>query len=173
MHDLLVLLAHPLTTLASFPGPGGARAIVELKRHNPRGGCPRIAQRINKAFGIDIDKGKSGVSSAPAAAEIRSRRFSGVLWRVLRCFPAPQSAPACFLLLLIMGSPVCHSSAANARRPYSGEWGDICVDTENWAMTLSVSRVLVVLAFLQIPPTASSVVGVSHPLVHTESGRYF
>ena len=43
------------------PGPKGPspeliRAIVELKRRNPRFGCPRIAQQINKAYGIDIDK---------------------------------------------------------------------------------------------------------------------
>ena len=30
------------------------QAIVELKRHNPRFGCPRIAQQINKAFGTNI-----------------------------------------------------------------------------------------------------------------------
>jgi transposase InsO family protein len=43
------------------PGPKGPsqeliEAIVELKRRNPRFGCPRIAQQINKAFGLDIDK---------------------------------------------------------------------------------------------------------------------
>jgi putative transposase len=43
------------------PGPKGPspeliRAIIELKRRNPRFGCPRIAQQINKAFGITIDK---------------------------------------------------------------------------------------------------------------------
>ena len=43
------------------PGPKGPSrelidAIVELKRRNPRFGCPRIAQQINKAFGISIDK---------------------------------------------------------------------------------------------------------------------
>jgi putative transposase len=43
------------------PGPKGPsqeliQAIVELKQRNPRFGCPRIAQQINKAFGIDIDK---------------------------------------------------------------------------------------------------------------------
>jgi hypothetical protein len=27
-----------------------------MKRRNPRFGCPRIAQQINKTFGIDIDK---------------------------------------------------------------------------------------------------------------------
>jgi putative transposase len=43
------------------PGPKGpandlVRVIVELKRRNARFGCPRIAQQINKAFGLDIDK---------------------------------------------------------------------------------------------------------------------
>ena len=43
------------------PGPKGPspeliQAIVELKRRNPRFGCLRIAQQINKAFGVDIDK---------------------------------------------------------------------------------------------------------------------
>ncbi|MEA3413234.1 MAG: hypothetical protein U9R74_17115 [Pseudomonadota bacterium] len=32
------------------------QAIVELKQRNPRFGCPQIAQQINKAFGINIDK---------------------------------------------------------------------------------------------------------------------
>ena len=45
------------------PGPKGPsreliRAIVDMKRRNPRFGCPRIAQQINKAFGLDIDKDK-------------------------------------------------------------------------------------------------------------------
>ena len=31
-------------------------AVVEMKRRNPRFGCPRIAQQINLAFGLDIDK---------------------------------------------------------------------------------------------------------------------
>ncbi len=30
--------------------------IVEMKRRNPRFGCPQIAQQINKAFGLNIDK---------------------------------------------------------------------------------------------------------------------
>ena len=43
------------------PGPKGPSkelidAIVEFKRRNPRVGCPRIAQEIAHAFGIDIDK---------------------------------------------------------------------------------------------------------------------
>ena len=45
----------------SKPGPKGPaseliRAIVELKRGNPRFGCPRIAQQVAKTFGIEIDK---------------------------------------------------------------------------------------------------------------------
>lgn len=56
MKVLLVLLAHLLATIAKILGPGGARAVVEIKRRNPRFGCPRIAQQINKTFGIDIDK---------------------------------------------------------------------------------------------------------------------
>ncbi len=43
------------------PGPKGpsddlVRVIVELKRRHARFGCPRIAQQINKAFGLKIDK---------------------------------------------------------------------------------------------------------------------
>src|SRR5436190_929837 len=43
------------------PGPRGTSkevidAIVEFKRRNPRVGCPRIAQEIAHAFGIDINK---------------------------------------------------------------------------------------------------------------------
>jgi putative transposase len=43
------------------PGPKGPSkqiidAIVEMKRRNPRLGCPRIAQQINLAFGLDLDK---------------------------------------------------------------------------------------------------------------------
>ena len=43
------------------PGPKGPSqeiidAIVELKRRNPRFGCPRIALIITRTFGIDIDK---------------------------------------------------------------------------------------------------------------------
>jgi hypothetical protein len=43
------------------PGPSGPsktviHAIVEMKQRNPRYGCPRIAQQINLAFGLDLDK---------------------------------------------------------------------------------------------------------------------
>jgi len=50
-----------LSSRKGKPGPKGPsqeliEAIVELKRRNSRFGCPRIAQEINKAFGVDIDK---------------------------------------------------------------------------------------------------------------------
>ena len=43
------------------PGPKGPlqeliQTIVEMKQRNPRFGCPRIAQQINKAFGTNTDK---------------------------------------------------------------------------------------------------------------------
>jgi hypothetical protein len=43
------------------PGPKGPPrevidAIVEMKRRNHRFGCPRIAQQINLAFGLELDK---------------------------------------------------------------------------------------------------------------------
>ena len=43
------------------PGPKGPskeviNAIVEMKQRNPRYGCPRIAQQINVAFGLRLDK---------------------------------------------------------------------------------------------------------------------
>lgn len=43
------------------PGPKGPKkeliaAVIAMKRHNPRWGCPRIAQQITLAFGIEIDK---------------------------------------------------------------------------------------------------------------------
>jgi len=43
------------------PGPKGPNkdlidAVVAMKRRNPKWGCPRIAQQIALAFGIEIDK---------------------------------------------------------------------------------------------------------------------
>jgi len=43
------------------PGPKGPsqeliKAIVELKKRNPRFGYPRIAMQISHTFGIDVDK---------------------------------------------------------------------------------------------------------------------
>jgi putative transposase len=63
-HDMLKKRKYRLLYTARKavkPGPKGPSqelidAIVELKRRNTRFGCPRIAQEINKAFGVDIDK---------------------------------------------------------------------------------------------------------------------
>lgn len=43
------------------PGPKGPNkelidAVVEMKRRNPHWGCPRIAQQIALAFGVELDK---------------------------------------------------------------------------------------------------------------------
>jgi len=43
------------------PGPKGPseeliKVIVDMKRRNPKYGCPRVAQQINRAFGTDINK---------------------------------------------------------------------------------------------------------------------
>ena len=64
LHDALVrrkyrrLFSSPQR---GIPGPKGPSqelidAIVALKKHNPRFGCPRIAQQISKTFGVEIDK---------------------------------------------------------------------------------------------------------------------
>jgi hypothetical protein len=63
-HDMLKRRKYRLLYNADRklkPGPKGPSqelidAMVKLKRRNPRFGCPRIAQQINKAFGVDIDK---------------------------------------------------------------------------------------------------------------------
>jgi putative transposase len=45
----------------SRPGPKGpskelVAAVLEIKRRNPRFGCPRIAQQIGFSFGVEINK---------------------------------------------------------------------------------------------------------------------
>ncbi len=64
-HNLLKLRKYQLLYSSAGckrkPGPKGPsqeliQAIVEMKQRNPRFGCPRIAQQINKAFGTNIDK---------------------------------------------------------------------------------------------------------------------
>ena len=63
-HDLLIKRKYRLLHSSGRkgrPGPKGPspeliQAIVELKQRNPRFGCLRIAQQINKAFGVDINK---------------------------------------------------------------------------------------------------------------------
>ena len=83
------------------PGPKGPSkeliaAILEIKRLNPRFGCPRIAQQISHAFGLEIDKdvvrrilanhplpesGGSGPSWLSAIAEARDSLWSVDLFR--------------------------------------------------------------------------------------------
>jgi len=63
-HDLLKKRKYRLLYSSGKqgkPGPKGPsreliQAIVELKQRNSRFGCRRIAQQINKAFGLNIDK---------------------------------------------------------------------------------------------------------------------
>jgi len=83
------------------PGPKGPSkeliaAILEIKRLNPRFGCPRIAQQISHAFGLEVDKdvvrrilanhplpksGGEGPSWLSAIAEARDSLWSIDLFR--------------------------------------------------------------------------------------------
>jgi len=83
------------------PGPKGPSqeliaAILEIKRLNPSFGCPRIAQQISHAFGLEIDKdvvrrilarhplpksGGQGPSWLSAIAEARDSLWSVDLFR--------------------------------------------------------------------------------------------
>ena len=65
LHNLLKLRKYRLLYSSAGnkrkPGPKGPsqeliETIVEMKQRNPRFGCPRIAQQINKAFGTNINK---------------------------------------------------------------------------------------------------------------------
>ena len=65
------------------PGPAGPSkavidAIIEMKQRNPRYGCPRIAQQINLAFGLDLDK--DTVRRVLAAHYIPNPRDRGPSW---------------------------------------------------------------------------------------------
>src|ERR1019366_5195959 len=67
------------------PGPQGPspeliRAICELKRRNPRFGCPKIAQHLGKTFGINLDK---DVVRRVLAAHYRPERDNGPSWLTL------------------------------------------------------------------------------------------
>ncbi len=63
-HDLLKNRKYRLlysSVRKGKPGPKGPssepiQAIIEPKQRNPRFGCLRLAQQINKAFGVDINK---------------------------------------------------------------------------------------------------------------------
>jgi transposase InsO family protein len=68
------------------PGPKGpspelVRAICELKRRNPRFGCPKIAQHLAKTFGIDLNKDM--VRRVLAAHYRPDRKENGPSWLTL------------------------------------------------------------------------------------------
>lgn len=89
------------TSTRRRPGPRGPSkeliaAILEIKRLNPRFGCPRIAQQLSHAFGLEIDKdgvrrilanqplppsGGSGPSWLSTIAEARDSLWSVDLFR--------------------------------------------------------------------------------------------
>jgi putative transposase len=52
----LYLARNPSKLGPKGPAKEVIDAIVEFKRRNPRFGCPRIAQQINLAFGLYLDK---------------------------------------------------------------------------------------------------------------------
>src|ERR1700726_4789173 len=64
LHHLLAKRKYQMlfsTKRGRQPGPKGPNkelvdAVVEMKRRNPSWGCPRIAQHITLAFGVEIDK---------------------------------------------------------------------------------------------------------------------
>jgi hypothetical protein len=65
------------------PGPKGPSkeliaAVLEIKRLNPRFGCPRIAQQISHAFGLEIDK--DVVRRILAQHPLRKSGGSGPSW---------------------------------------------------------------------------------------------
>jgi transposase InsO family protein len=57
LKDRFLYSSHPQRK----PGPTGPapeliQAVCECKRRNPRFGCPKIAQHLNKSFGLEINK---------------------------------------------------------------------------------------------------------------------
>src|ERR1700681_1568866 len=64
LHDLMKKRKYRLlfsSKLGRRPGPKGPKkelilAVVEMKTRNPNWGCPRIAEQIALAFGVEIDK---------------------------------------------------------------------------------------------------------------------
>ena len=57
-------------------------AVVAMKRRNPRWGCPRIAQQIVLAFGVEIDKDVFAASwcSLPIGVEFGRSFLAYVSW---------------------------------------------------------------------------------------------
>lgn len=109
------------------PGPKGPSkelidAIVEFKRRNPRVGCPRIAQEIAHAFGINIDKD----IVRRGAREARSTR-SGNRWSVLaELYRAYEGQPVerRFVLLRIdsPAQPLGHGGDGRVHTPDHRLW---------------------------------------------------
>jgi len=64
LHDVMKKRKYRLlfsSKLGRRPGPKGPNkelilAVVEMKTRNPNWGCPRIAEQIALAFGVEIDK---------------------------------------------------------------------------------------------------------------------
>jgi len=55
-YQLLFASRHQSKTGPKGPSQEIIDAVVEMKQRNPSYGCPRIAQQINLAFGIDLNK---------------------------------------------------------------------------------------------------------------------
>lgn len=67
--DLPFNYAHPPRKLIEL--------VLELKRRNPRFGCPKIAEQISKTFALPLDK---GVVRRILAAYYRPERGEGPSW---------------------------------------------------------------------------------------------
>ena len=93
---MAVLREDPASPRPKGPSKELIAAILEIKRLNPRFGCPRIAQQISQAFGLEIDKdvvrrilanrhlpksGGRGPSWLSAIAEARDSLWSCHLFR--------------------------------------------------------------------------------------------
>jgi hypothetical protein len=83
------------------PSPELIRAICELKRRNPRFGCPKIAQHLAKTFGLDLDKDV-----------VRRRRWTGLTDKL-------DLSGAADALTLLTTTHLASADApeANSRRP--------------------------------------------------------
>jgi len=53
--DLLSTLARPIKPVPKAPFQEVIKAIIEMKRLNPRYAFPRIAKQINLAIGLNLD----------------------------------------------------------------------------------------------------------------------
>ncbi len=104
------------------PGPKGpskelVEAIVEMKRRNPRWGCPRIAQQIGLAFAVDIDK---DVVRRVLAAHYRTGSDSrGPSWLTF-LGQAKDSLWSVDLFRCECSGPDARAAAARPRQPARG-----------------------------------------------------